>query len=92
MRIFLFVTAVLAAGPALADRQGAFDILVSNLMGIGADQSRAVTIARCFVDRMTEAEAAAYVSARTEEARSAALLGMQANADAQACVQAAVGG
>jgi len=65
MRKLALIAALCWAGPALADKAQATQLLVNNLVSMGGDAGQATTIARCFVDRMTVAQSADFVAALT---------------------------
>ena len=92
MRKLLLTAALCWAGPALADKAQATQLLVNNLVSMGGDAAQATTIARCFVDRMTDAQAAAFVAARTSADREVVVAGIADKDGASACVQQAMGG
>ena len=92
MRKLILMAAVCWAGPALADRAQATQLLVNNLIGMGGDPAQSTTIARCFTDRMTDQQAAAFVAARSEEDRASVMASMADKDGASVCVQQAMGG
>ncbi len=92
MRYALAICAILCAAPAAADKAGATQLLVNNLVNLGGSSAQATVIARCFVDRMTDAQAAAFVAARNEDDRTAVIQAIGDKAGAQACVQQAMSG
>ena len=92
MRKFVLVLAIALPGAALADRDGAVQLLVNNLLALGGDAGQSETIARCFVDRMTDAQAAGFVAATTSAEREAVVNGIADKDGASSCVQTAMGG
>lgn len=96
MRKFGLILALLvptiAGADAASDRAAATQLLVNNLMGLGGTAARAETIALCFVDRMTDAQAAGFVAARNAQDREAVLSGVEDKDGASACVQQAMTG
>lgn len=92
MRKLILMAALCAAGPALADRDQATQLVVNNLVGMGGDPAQSTVIARCFTDRMTEAQAAAFVASRTETDRQQVLAAIEDKDGATACMQQAMGG
>ena len=83
MRKLALIAALCWAAPAMADKAQATQLLVNNLVSMGGDTAQATTIARCFVDRMTDAQAAAFVAARTSAEREVVVLLPMRRIDAQ---------
>ncbi len=92
MRKLLIIAALSCASPAMADKAAATQLLVNNLLQLGSDQARAETIARCFVDRMTDEQAAGFVAATTSAEREVVVQSIEDKDGASACVQQAMSG
>lgn len=93
MRKSILIAAMcVLSGPAFADRAQALQLLVDNLVGLGGSQSQSTQIARCFVDRMTDAQAAGFVAARTSAEREQVVQSISDKDGASACVQQAMSG
>ena len=92
MRKLALLLAISMPGAAWADRDQAIQLLVNNLVAMGGSADRADTIAHCFVDRMTDAQAAGFVAATTSAEREAVMAGVQDKDGASQCVQQAMGG
>lgn len=93
MRKSILIAALcVLSSPAFADRAQAVQLLVNNLVSMGGDPGQAAVIARCFVDRMTDSQAAGFVAARNSAEREQVVQSISDKDGASACVQQAMSG
>ncbi len=92
MRRLAIFAALVFAAPAFAQtpQEQAAEIMVTNTVAEGFSQDLSEQIAECFVSRMTDAEAEAFVAAEDLEAQQDAAAAMTDYAQAVLCVAEAM--
>lgn len=93
-RVGFLITAVLLAGPAFAQtaQEQAAEVMTADMVTEGFAPEVSETVAECFVSRMSDAEAEAFLAADGLEAQQDAVAAMADNLQAVLCVAEALDG